>query len=82
MTWTRAILISLTVCLAILFLIGTLSYLFFWHTSGLDSISPADGAGASLGAFAVFVKAGTVGVVSALAMLVFSLYRLRRKRLS
>jgi hypothetical protein len=79
MTRMRGALISLAVAVTTLFLSGEVSYLWFWHISGLDSIGPADGSAAAMGAFAVFVKAVAVGAISALVALVLSIMYLRRR---
>ena len=79
MTRMQVALISSAVAVTTLFLSGALSYLCLWHISGLDSISPADGSGAAMGAFAVFVESLAVGAISALVALVSSILYLRRR---
>lgn len=80
MTRMRMTLISSAVAVTTLFLSGVLSYLWLWHISGLDSIGPADGSGAAMGAFAVVVESIAVGAISALVALVLCTLYLRSRQ--
>jgi hypothetical protein len=80
MTLMRVALISSAVAVSTLFISAVLSYLFLWHLAGLDSVGPADGAGAAMGAFPVLVKAIALGAISSFFAFVFSLIYLRRRK--